>query len=204
MRICSKRMNEVGYKSTGSKYQLVYYHDVWFNEDEGYQVNNLSREDEFYIDDSIMSNQVIVNYLANDLGFLPSDDVSLYTITGDDEFIEIEWADSGEPICRVEKKINSFVNEKRKIESVDEVTCVIFKKDKDGDAIAFFPYENEVNRGYMMSYQHVGQHSEASKSYFNELKPARPDEYKDLYDELTNIGYNLKVISRVNYDKVNR
>ena len=41
---------------------------------------------------------------------------------------------------------------------------VIFRKfKKENDIIAFLP-EVEANAGYVMSYQHVGQHGEADQS----------------------------------------
>jgi hypothetical protein len=80
-------------------------------------------------------------------------------------------------------------------------TEVIFKKTKDNEVIAFFPYET-ANRGRMLSYMHIGQHSEADYGYYLECKKANEQEYKNLYDELNRIGYDdLKVIQRVNYDR---
>lgn len=76
-----------------------------------------------------------------------------------------------------------------------EKTKVIFRKFK-GEIIAFFP-EIEVNPdnfGHnMMSYAHVGQHSEASLYFYYDCTPAKPHEYADLKAELESIGYNLDV-----------
>ena len=44
---------------------------------------------------------------------------------------------------------------------------VIFRKDKEGNIIAFLP-ELRVNRGNIMSYMHIGQHSEASYQFYTE------------------------------------
>ena len=80
------------------------------------------------------------------------------------------------------------------------ITKVIFRKDKEGDVIAFFPEE-----GYrydaphlIMSYQNIGQHGGASiYYYYKDTVPAAPEEYADLLSELTRMGYNLKVCKRM-------
>lgn len=67
---------------------------------------------------------------------------------------------------------------------------------KPRDVIAFLPDQDEV-RGYMMSYQHVGQHGAAS--YPNPATiPAdvsEPD-VAALKAELERIGYRLRVVKR--------
>lgn len=60
---------------------------------------------------------------------------------------------------------------------------VIFRKTKGGEIIAFFP-ETEANHGNIMSYMHIGQHSEASLEYYWTTKKATEAEYKTLLDEL--------------------
>lgn len=65
---------------------------------------------------------------------------------------------------------------------------VIFKKCEDGEVIAFFP-ELKVNYGNIMSYMHIGQHGEASYSFYSELKNATEKEYSSLLEELKRI-YN--------------
>lgn len=78
-------------------------------------------------------------------------------------------------------------------------TVVIFRKWNDGQIIALFPY-NIWNRADVMSYMHIGQHSGACYSgCVRETKPARPDEYKSLYDELISIGYNLEVQKKASH-----
>ena len=80
-----------------------------------------------------------------------------------------------------------------------DLTDVIFKKTKDGEIIAFFPYV-EANAGNILSYMHMGQHSEASYDFYLACKKTNAEEYKELYGELTNtIGYNLKIVNRINY-----
>lgn len=89
---------------------------------------------------------------------------------------------------------------------MEPVTEVIFRKERSGyfkGAItAVFPYllDNYVE-GTMMCYAHVGQHSGCSLDWYFHTVPAKPEEYKELYEELTQIGYNLKVIKRINHDK---
>ncbi len=78
---------------------------------------------------------------------------------------------------------------------------VIFRKWNirlwDKDVIAFLP-DNEANPGRVDSYEHIGQHGEADYlGLLSRTKPATKDEYQDLYDELTSIGYDLKVMRRL-------
>lgn len=70
------------------------------------------------------------------------------------------------------------------------VTRIVFKLEKDSktDVVAFL-LDVPANWGYVMSYAHVGQHSEASIIYARECKPANKSQYKDLKAELESIGY---------------
>lgn len=78
----------------------------------------------------------------------------------------------------------------------DTTTAVIFRRYPDDQIIALFPYIAE-NRFYVLSYMHLGQHSGAYyPEVINSTKPATPEQYKPLADELTVIGYNLQVIKR--------
>lgn len=63
---------------------------------------------------------------------------------------------------------------------------VIFRKNKDGDVIAFLP-ELRVNHGNIMSYMHIGQHGEASYQFYTETKNANKAEYSSLLEELKGI-----------------
>ena len=63
---------------------------------------------------------------------------------------------------------------------------VIFKKCNDGKVIAFFP-ELKVNYGNIASYMHIGQHGEASYSFYSNLKNANKNEYNSLLEELKHI-----------------
>lgn len=62
---------------------------------------------------------------------------------------------------------------------------VVFRKFKEGDVIALFcDSAKDCNAGNVMSYQHVGQHGEASRHLGRNLKLATPDEYAPLLREL--------------------
>lgn len=76
-----------------------------------------------------------------------------------------------------------------------EKTNVVFRKFKDtNEIIALFPTQKNNLTYMVMSYMHVGQHSEADYYHcVKESKPCTESEYKDLFNELTNIGYNLVV-----------
>ena len=77
------------------------------------------------------------------------------------------------------------------------MTKVVFRKCRDRSILALFPDVHES--GYTVQcYQHVGQHSSADYSYcIGQTKPATPNEYNDLYNELVMVGYsNLKVLQK--------
>jgi hypothetical protein len=82
------------------------------------------------------------------------------------------------------------------------ITDVIFRKFKNGQVIALFPYviENAFNN-YVSSYMHIGQHSGATLELIHNTKLASEVEYNDLKNELKGLGYNLKVIKKVNTEK---
>ena len=75
---------------------------------------------------------------------------------------------------------------------------VIFRKFKNGDVIALLP-DNPSNIGCISSYMRVGQHGEASINIIYNTKLANKIEYKSLLSELISIGYNLRVMKKVNY-----
>jgi hypothetical protein len=58
-----------------------------------------------------------------------------------------------------------------------------------GGVIALFPDQPE-GRGRVNSYEHVGQHGGADyHGVVGRTKPAKPDEYRNLLQELKHIGY---------------
>ena len=81
---------------------------------------------------------------------------------------------------------------------------VIFKKDKEGNIIAFLP-DIEVNFGNIMSYAHDGQHSETDIEYYWSLKKAEQEEYKSLLNELKMIynDYDILIRQRLQTGKLN-
>ena len=81
-----------------------------------------------------------------------------------------------------------------------DVTEVQFRKFKDGDVIAVFPYQIS-SQNFVGSYMHVGQHSDCAWDINYNTTAAKPSEYKDLLKELKSIGYNIKVIKRRNHSK---
>lgn len=87
---------------------------------------------------------------------------------------------------------------KRPLETIqEEKTKVIFRKFPDGDIIAFFPELPGTNNARTcLNYMHIGQHG-SGQDTCEGTRPATSEEYKALYDELTNvIGYELIVVKR--------
>lgn len=84
-----------------------------------------------------------------------------------------------------------------------EVVKVLFRKigsRKEKRIIAFFP-EGTVNFGKIMSYEHVGQHSEAAYEFYLETKKAKPEEYAELLEELRTVysDCRLEIKSKLHY-----
>lgn len=77
---------------------------------------------------------------------------------------------------------------------------IIFREDrKTKDVVAFIP-ETLVHKYMIMSYMHIGQHSEASLEYYLSTEKASENEYSDLYKELCGIygEENLQIKHRLN------
>ena len=77
------------------------------------------------------------------------------------------------------------------------VDRVIFRKWPSGGVIAILP-DNEANPGRVDMYEHIGQHGEGDPGIVNITTPAKPHEYSALHEELTSIGYDLRVMKRIN------
>jgi len=78
-------------------------------------------------------------------------------------------------------------------------------KDFKGTIFAIFPHDVVDYHGHVTTYQHVGQHCSGDYHHMmNTSKPAKEEEYKDLYNELKGSGYNIKVTCRRNKDKYNK
>lgn len=77
-----------------------------------------------------------------------------------------------------------------------ETQKVVFKKFMD-EVVAIFPniLYSEVLYGSEMitCYMHIGQHSACDVEFADGLEDASFEEYKDLKNELENIGYNLEL-----------
>lgn len=80
---------------------------------------------------------------------------------------------------------------------------VVFRVDNSNkEVFALFPHEVVTYDGNVNCYQHIGQHSSADyKHYIAQSKPADKDSYKSLKKELENIGYDLNIVKKQNYDK---
>lgn len=75
---------------------------------------------------------------------------------------------------------------------------VTFRKFPDGDVIALFPEEvSDANGAFILSYQRIGQHGDASPELLSDLEVAEVSEYIKLYEELELIGYNLEMWEQV-------
>ena len=87
-------------------------------------------------------------------------------------------------------------------------TNIIFRKaryeDGSTEILAIFPdsYEEyrKMGRYEIDCYAHIGQHGTASMDfYYQNTKKATPSEYKELFEELENIGYNIRIRQRMHY-----
>ena len=71
---------------------------------------------------------------------------------------------------------------------------VIFRK-IENEMVAFFP-ELPANPGYMLSYQHIGQHGEADLGFFFTTEKANLEEYSSLLKELKSIYSDCELLVR--------
>ncbi len=72
-------------------------------------------------------------------------------------------------------------------------TKVTFRK-LDGSVIALFPDDVSHGGEFVASYEHYGQHGDASVEGIIEWERAEPEEYADLLAELERVGYDLEVV----------
>jgi len=76
-------------------------------------------------------------------------------------------------------------------------TPVVFRVDREGEVYAIFPTLLADLSGNVTSYQHIGQHCAADYGWcIAKSKPATPAQYAALLQELTAIGYCLRVVRR--------
>ena len=86
-----------------SDYQLVDYFDVWGNPEDGFEVNNLARLDIITISDD-STDREIFDYLKNSVGYFnPNVKFRDVEIWNDGDMIEFSNAETGEPLCRLER-----------------------------------------------------------------------------------------------------
>ena len=81
------------------------------------------------------------------------------------------------------------------------ITPVIFRKFPEGDIIAMFPtIPGDMNPNTCSSYMSNGGHGAATIDLIYATKPVTEQEYKDLLQELINIGYDdLKIYQKNQY-----
>lgn len=92
-------------------------------------------------------------------------------------------------------------------EAKQDTVYVVLRVTKDGEPVAFLYGENmPTNYGTVTSYQHTGQHSEASIDYINETKPCRNGECDDLFAELQYVYDDCNLVKRqkLNYDLIRK
>lgn len=84
------------------------------------------------------------------------------------------------------KKANSYVSAYR--------LPVIFRAERsgnsEGEVTAVFPTLPGDNEYYFLVYAHVGQHGSGSQAWYYGTRPARPEEYAELLQELRDIYEN--------------
>ena len=95
------------------KWTLVDYFDVWGNPEDGYEVNNLSKEfDDLVIADDA-TNEDLVDYLIS-IGYLTPDAKGKVEVEDMGDMIEFTVAETGEPLCRLEPTYDVTSSTKRK------------------------------------------------------------------------------------------
>ena len=93
-----RRMNE-----SYGVYDLINYFDVWGNEEDGWDVNNVSRDEtDIWIDDDT-TDEELVDFLIDDVGFLSPSARGKVAVWNDGDMIEFEVKETGEPLCRLER-----------------------------------------------------------------------------------------------------
>lgn len=91
----------------GNTYKLIDYFDVWFNEEEGYTVNDQCPVLEGITLTEDATNEDIFKYLKDIVGFFgPEAEFDKLSFDGDDFFIEISSEVDGYtlPLCRLERE----------------------------------------------------------------------------------------------------
>ncbi len=96
----------------------------------------------------------------------------------------------------LQKLIKEELSKHTSIKEGDETPEKVWFLKKGGEVYAAFPNIKE-GANTILSYSHIGQHSEADLGYVKSSKKATKEEYMPLYDELTKqVGYNLIVLNK--------
>lgn len=86
-------------------YDLIDYFDVWGNETEGWQVNNLCKIEEKIFIDPDSTDEEIIKFLIKIDYLCEGSENLVYIESCDSDFIEIFKKDNNLPIGRLEKHI---------------------------------------------------------------------------------------------------
>lgn len=136
-------------------YDLINYFDVWGNEEDGWDVNDLSRDEtDIYISDDL-TDEEIVDYLIDEVGFLSPQARGNVEVWNDGDMIEFSVASTGEPLGRLER--TRTVNESKRSNRSRNRKYVNESFDKYLDGV--YSYVRKIN---------------------NEVPPS--DGYLDVYD----------------------
>ena len=95
------------------------------------------------------------------------------------------------------KALPSTDTAKKMNESKEEVEVEFKKTPDDGTVIAFFPetmHDGSCNPGNIMSYEHNGQHGEASIDFYKDCTPCMEKDYASLLHELEGIYDDCKLV----------
>lgn len=82
-------------------------------------------------------------------------------------------------------------------ESKETVEVEFKKTPDDGTVIAFFPqtmHDGSCNPGNIMSYEHNGQHGEASIDYYKDCTTCLEEDFADLLHELEGIYHDCELV----------
>ena len=89
------------------KLQLIDYFDVWGNEEDGYEVNNLAKTDIYIEIDSVRDDEMDILIKLVEAGYLNPQAVKELCINWlEEDFIEIETS-KGYPIGRLEGSLST-------------------------------------------------------------------------------------------------
>ena len=101
----AEKVECVGHSDPGQYFDLIDYFDVWGNEEDGWEVNNLGPiEEKIWISDDITEEELF-NYLKDTIGYFNKDTKFSDVIIewNDPDFIEFFQADNYYPLGRLQK-----------------------------------------------------------------------------------------------------